>query len=128
MKIGDWRGDIVSAAAIVAATVNGAQVAAAPPELSPPVECRIDATSSSGLLRLQAIGHSGAKVSGRYQFSISKHNAAGSTANQQSGDFTLAPREDRVIATIMLEAAADGHYSAQLSLHWDGGSVSCHAP
>ena len=93
-----------------------------------PVECRIEATSTAGFLRLQAMGHSGVPVSGRYQFSISKHNAAGSTANQQSGNFTLTPREDQVIATVLLEAVAEGHYSAQLSLNWDGGSVSCHAP
>ncbi|HZK92317.1 MAG TPA: curli-like amyloid fiber formation chaperone CsgH [Stellaceae bacterium] len=132
MKSADWRGKVASAAALAAAAIGGANSAAAAPPAEPGapagVECRIEATTAGGFLRLQAIGRSAAPASGHYQLSISKRNAGGSTDNRQSGDFTLTPGEDRVLATVMLEAAAEGHYSAQLSLNWNGGSASCHSP
>jgi hypothetical protein len=92
------------------------------------VECRIEATQTNGFLKLQAIGRSNASVSGSYHFSISKHNAAGSSDNTQSGDFMLALGQEQVLATVMLEAAASGHFSADLSLDWSGGRVSCRTP
>jgi hypothetical protein len=93
-----------------------------------PVECRIETRTADGFLRIQAIGRAEALTSGRYQFAINKSDAAGSTTNQQSGDFSLAPGQDVALATVMLEATADGHYSARLMLNWRDGGVSCHSP
>lgn len=93
-----------------------------------PISCNIGATLVNGFLRLQAVGRSDTLVSGHYVFSISKRNSTGLSENTESGDFTLAPGQDRVLATVVLEAAADRHFSADLSLNWGSGKTSCHAP
>jgi hypothetical protein len=108
--------------------ISDGSAAAAESSPAAPIECRIEATQANGFLRLQAIGRSNAPVSGHYVFSISKRNAAGSSENAESGDFILAPGQERVLATVMLEAAASGHFSADLSLDWSGGRISCRAP
>jgi hypothetical protein len=124
------KGALALLAAVTAACGLMSAGFAAAEESSPatPIECHIKTTQDSGFLRLQAIGSSNAPVSGHYVFSISKRNAAGSSENTESGDFTLAPGQDRVLATVMLEAAASGHFSADLSLSWSGGRISCRAP
>jgi len=132
MRLAHWRGGLAPATAFASVVVCAANLAgSAPAELPAPVtavECHIEATNADGFLELRAIGHSAGPAAGRYEFSISKRNAGGSTENRQSGDFALAPGQDRVLATVMLEAAAEGHYTAQLLLNWNGGSTSCHAP
>lgn len=106
--------------AILASLAGGLFVAGtAAAQSSPPgapVACRIEVSDAGGLLRLQAIGRAETAISGRYAFTVRKRNAGGSTDNNQSGTFMLAPRHDRVLTTVMLEAAVKGHYAAHLSL------------
>jgi hypothetical protein len=94
----------------------------------PLVQCKITATESDGFLRLDAFGRSDTPISGSYSFQIDKHDSAGSSLNQQSGDFSLRPGVDQIVTTVMLEAAAKEHYSASLLLTWDGGKTSCRSP
>jgi len=122
-----WR-DKILAVAMFAAVIHSDAIAAEPSAPAGLVECRIAATVAGGFLKLQAMARSTGVASGRYVFAVSKHSAGGSTDNRQSGNFTLAPGEERALTTVMLEAAADGHYSARLSLTWDGGSATCQAP
>jgi predicted aspartyl protease len=92
------------------------------------LRCRIEVDHAGGMLRLQALGRSEAAVFGRYRFSIEKQSAAGASANQQSGDFALAPGEEKILATVMLDSGAEGHFSARLTINSATGSAVCQAP
>jgi hypothetical protein len=125
-----WCGGNRIAAIVAAVAICGVAMEAVSAEPGAPsgIECRIDVSKTDGLLKLQAIGRSRTPATGRYQFAVSKNNAAGSTANAQSGGFALTPDEDRVLTTVMLESAAEGHFSAQLLLKSSAGNVSCKSP
>jgi hypothetical protein len=92
------------------------------------VKCAIRVTSGSDFIRLEAVAQSGTSVSGQYDLSISKQSSTGSSQNMQSGDFSLTSDQEQVLATTVLDASAQGHYSARLSLQWRHGRVTCSSP
>jgi hypothetical protein len=92
------------------------------------LECRIRATPDTNFLRLEALARSGAAASGRYRLSVTKESASGTSRNVQSGTFALAPHQERVLTTVILDRSAEGHYSAKLSLEADLGRASCSSP
>jgi len=121
-------GVIVSAIAYCAVAPEPPARAASDRQDAVKVTCHIEVKIEGGLLRLQAVARSEEPLSGRYSFSVSKHNQSGTSENAQSGDFSLLPTQTGILATTALEAAATGFYSARLDLRWEQGSTTCRAP
>lgn len=92
------------------------------------VGCDIRSEMKNGLLQLKAIVRSKEPVSGQYNLVVSKHSQSGSSANAQSGAFTLSAEHERVLTTTLLDRGAVGHYRAKLSVTTNAGRVSCSSP
>jgi hypothetical protein len=92
------------------------------------VECDIRSKVDAGGLQLEAIARSNERVRGEYVFTVLKQSSSGTTESQQSGDFAIERRGDVVLTTVVLEAAARGHYGAKLTVTWDHGRVVCQSP
>lgn len=99
-----------------------------PNHATPPVECRIAATASAATLRLEAIAHAKAPISGTYRFFVSKRSPTGTSQNMQGGKFTLKSDQRRILTVVILDASAVGHYAASLTLEWYNGRSSCKSP
>lgn len=109
----------------VAAILSSSALAQSGPAV---VECQIRAKTDASYLRLEAVARSELAISGRYAMTVVKQSASGTSNNYQSGAFHLAPRLETILTIIGLDRSAEGHYTAELKLEWNQGSVSCSSP
>jgi len=92
------------------------------------VHCEITATPAGGLLRIEGVARSPAAIAGQYTFAVVKNSASGSSQSMQGGRFSLRSSDRTVIAQVVLDRSAEGHFDAELSLEWEKGRASCHSP
>jgi CsgH protein len=92
------------------------------------VTCQIRASDGDAGLRLEAIADATRVITGSYRLVVAKESASGSTQNDQSGSFETDGSHEQILATVVLDRSAIGHYRATLSLDWDEGHVSCSSP
>jgi CsgH protein len=90
--------------------------------------CQIRASILPSGLRLEAVADAQAPIAGEYKLTVAKDSESGSSRNVQSGAFQADAGQQQVLATIILDRSAVGHYSATLSLEWDDGHESCSSP
>lgn len=91
-------------------------------------QCGIRTEKRGGLFVLHAVASSVIPDSGRYEFLVSKQNAGGTSRNVQSGDFSLKPGVEAVLSTLAMEAAAQGHVTARLTVQSRRGVSTCTFP
>jgi hypothetical protein len=99
-----------------------------PQRLAGDMDCHIRATPGPGMLKLEAVARSDQTLSGTYHLAVKKQSSSGVSQNVQSGPFAVNPGRDQVLTTVVLDRSADLTYSANLSLKWDRGSISCSSP
>lgn len=107
---------------------NGFSAVALPAAHSSAAECRIRVSDDPAGLHLEAVADAKAAVAGHYKLSVVKESTSGSSQNVESGDFHADGTHEQILATVMLDRSAIGHYRATLSLDWDEGHVSCSSP
>jgi hypothetical protein len=90
--------------------------------------CQIRASLMPNGLRLEALADPQEAIAGEYRLSVAKDSASGSSRNLQSGAFQVEAGKQQILATIILDRSAVGHYSATLSLQWENGHESCSSP
>ena len=103
-------------------------VMALPASASKSIVCQIRVEPVPSGLRLDALAEPQATVTGEYRLSVAKESASGSSRNVQSGAFQAEAGQQRILATIILDRSAIGHYNATLSLNWEDGHESCSSP
>ena len=91
-------------------------------------QCGIRTEKRGGLFILHAVASSAIPDEGRYEFLVSKQNAGGISRNVQSGDFSLKPGSEAVLSTLAMEAAAEGHVTARLTVQSKRGVSTCTFP
>jgi hypothetical protein len=104
------------------------RVVAMPTKTSRDVTCQIRASNEAEGLRLEAIANATRVIAGSYRLMVAKESSSGSTQNDQSGSFETDGSREQILATVVLDRSAIGHYRATLSLDWDEGHVSCSSP
>lgn len=92
-----------------------------------PVMCGLRTQETPGFIRLDALASSSVPVSGHYTLRSAKDSPGGSSRNVQSGTFSLSPGEERVLSTLIVDAAPD-QFEAQLVLEWKDGTRTCTSP
>jgi hypothetical protein len=92
------------------------------------IACEIRVSLVPRGLRLEALAASHESVSGEYRLSVAKDSDAGSSRNIQSGAFQADAGKQQILAMIILEKSAIGHYRATLSLEWNDGHELCSSP
>ena len=107
---------------------NSFSAVALPAALTPAAECRIRVSDNPAGLRLEAIADAKAAVAGHYKLSVIKESTSGSSQNTESGEFHADGAHEQILATVMLDRSAIGHYRATLSLDWNDGNVTCSSP
>jgi hypothetical protein len=90
--------------------------------------CDIRASLEPEGLHLQAIAGGAIAVAGQYTLSVAKESTSGSSQNLQSGNFHTDGAHEQILATVILDRSAAGHYRATLSLDWNEGQMSCNSP
>ncbi len=111
---------------------------ALPPQTDPAVSmpvadqnaagCQIRASLVPSGLRLEALADPHEAIAGEYRLSVTKDSESGSSRNLQSGAFQVEAGKQQILATIILDRSAVGHYNATLSLKWENGHESCSSP
>ena len=107
------------ALALIAAALGGTATAQAKDQ---PIACEIRTKPVTGGVELEAVVL--AEAPGRYEFSVVKHGAGGSSTTAQSGDFEKSPGE-QVVGTVGLGLDRASTYSAELTVTWAGGGTAC---
>jgi hypothetical protein len=92
------------------------------------IGCQIRVSLLPSGLRLEALAEPQAAIAGDYRLSVAKESSSGSSRNVQSGAFQADAGKQKILATLILDRAAIGHYSATLSLDWEDGHESCSSP
>lgn len=77
---------------------------------------------------LRAVVRSPDAIAGSYRLALTKRNAGGTSQTIQQGQFDLRAGGESSLATTALEAAAEGHVTASLTLETDRGNVRCRFP
>lgn len=91
-------------------------------------DCGFRTEKHGGLFIVGAIASSGFPDTGRYTLEMSKKNSGGISRNMQQGDFSIQPGLETVLSTTAMEAAAEGHVSARLTLKSKRGVSTCTFP
>ena len=128
MRIGQshWRGAFVLFATVLFSAFPALASASGPPDGT--VVCRIRMERKSGLLFLHAMAASARPASGSYTLILRKHSATGTSQTMQQGDVALRPGSETLLATTAVEAGAEGHLSASLTLDTNRGRTTCRFP
>jgi hypothetical protein len=92
------------------------------------IVCHIQATSTIGAVRVEAVASSRKNARGQYRFEILKSSSSGTSQNVQSGTFSLEADRENILTTVVLDGSALGHYRARLKLDSNFGNVSCVSP
>lgn len=122
---------IMRQASIAVIVVCGVPLSAsaAPSLQAAKLECAIRTEPDNGnFVRLVAVVRSDSPVEGKYDISVSKQSATGTSRNNQTGSFALTIGTEKVLTTIVLDGSALNHYKALLSVDSDRGKVSCVSP
>jgi hypothetical protein len=90
--------------------------------------CDIRASLEPDGLHLHALAGGTIAAAGQYTLSVAKESATGSNKNLQGGDFQTDGAHEQILATVILDRSAAGHYRATLSLDWNEGQMSCNSP
>ena len=109
--------------ALVVAAAFAPALAGNQAKAEPPVSCEIRITASDGGLQLEPIATSKSTLSGSYELSVTTRSAGGASTATQAGEFSLAPGKPAILGSVVL--GGSGTVSADLTLTWVGGSVSC---
>jgi hypothetical protein len=91
---------------------------------SQPLRCEIQVQERGNRVSLEGVVFAKTAVAGSYQLRVSKSGAAGSSAINQSGDFSAGPGEPGKLGTVTL-GGDGGSYVARLTVTWHGGSIEC---
>ena len=86
--------------------------------------CEISATSSGGMVKLDALVHADKAVAGSYTFRVEKTGGGGSSSINQGGDFGAKAGQTATLSSVSLTAPG-GQYKAALDVTIDGKTVSC---
>ncbi len=90
-----------------------------------PLTCEVRQSRANGLLKLDALVRGARSVSGDYRFAVTSRSGSGASRSTQNGTFDLKPKEEAVLGTIGLDAAAA--FEAKLTLTLPEGDVVCEA-
>lgn len=86
--------------------------------------CDISATTSSGMVKLDALLHADKAVAGSYTFQVRKTGGGGSSTINQGGDFNAAPGQTATLSSVSL-GSQGAVYKAKLDVTIGGKSFSC---
>lgn len=89
------------------------------------VGCEIRATQVPGGVKLEGLVLSEKALSGSYGFQVRKQGAAGTSTSMQSGDFEAAADKESVVGQVGLGLERGASYTAELTISWPEGEVSC---
>ena len=90
-----------------------------------PVGCTIRERPMDGGVQLEGVLVSKMPLSGTYAFEVNKRGPAGTSNSSQSGGFSVNPNEETVVGHVGLGMEPGGTYTAELTVSWPGGEVSC---
>ena len=129
-KLATMRHTVLTAfcGSLILFSQNSVSAVALPAALAPAAECRIRVSDDPAGLNLEAIAEATTAVVGHYKLSVIKESTSGSSQNMESGDFHADSTHEQILATVMLDRSAIGHYRATLSLDWNDGNVTCSSP
>ncbi len=89
------------------------------------IQCDIRRTVEGDMVRLEALAVAGQAAEGRYDLTIHKEGASGTTRNRQGGGFSLGAGETRVLSASAISVGPRDRYEARLTIEWNGETRSC---
>ncbi len=119
-----WKRQETLIVTCMAAFLHGTASAKEPADLT----CALRAEATDVGLRIEAVGHATVALHGHYELTVAKESQTGSSRNVQSGRFDLEAGENRILANVLLDRSAIGHYRAVLALERNGTGVLCKSP
>ena len=88
------------------------------------LRCEIQATSSGGMVALEAMVEADAATTGSYTFHVRSAGGGGSSNIRQGGAFAAGPDGTVTLGRVMLGGSASD-YDVSLTLEADGRTIEC---
>ncbi len=114
---------LLPALLIPAAIGTAAAVEGVSPRATAPMTCEIRISDTPLGWEVEPVALSASSFYGEYEFTVSKKSKDGTSVSAQSGKFETYPGEPIVLGTAVFDRK--GSLTAELTVRWSGGAVSC---